>query len=130
MSVSGAFEGVVGHLAFDHAGVAASSSLGQQAGQDLADSVEQGVAFDRTNGFAYRITHVLSTMDARSARVLTSREHAVFVQLSSPQSLEELASHMSVSVNTVKTHVRAIYAKLGVNSRHAAVIAGRQLGLN
>jgi LuxR family maltose regulon positive regulatory protein len=37
---------------------------------------------------------------------------------------------MSVSVNTVKTHVRAIYAKLGVNNRRAAVVAGRQLGLS
>jgi LuxR family maltose regulon positive regulatory protein len=37
---------------------------------------------------------------------------------------------MSVSVNTVKTHVRAIYAKLGVNNRREAVVAGRRYGLN
>jgi LuxR family maltose regulon positive regulatory protein len=44
---------------------------------------------------------------------LTERERAVLSLLSSPGSLEELAAHLTVSVDTVKTHVRAIYAKLG-----------------
>jgi LuxR family maltose regulon positive regulatory protein len=92
--------------------------------------LEQVGGFGRTNDFAGRVSHVVSTMDASGADVLTSREHAVLARLSSPWSLDELASDMSVSVNTVKTHVRAIYAKLGVNNRRAAVVAGRQLGLS
>lgn len=92
--------------------------------------LEQVGGFGRTNGFATRVAHAVSTMDTKSAGVLTTREHAVLVRLSSQQSLDELASDMSVSVNTVKTHVRAIYAKLGVNNRRAAVVAGRQLGLD
>jgi LuxR family maltose regulon positive regulatory protein len=92
--------------------------------------LEQVGGFGRTNAFASRVSQLVSTMDAETPDVLTSREHAVLVRLSSPQSLDELASDMSVSVNTVKTHVRAIYAKLGVNNRRAAVVAGRQLGLS
>jgi LuxR family maltose regulon positive regulatory protein len=61
--------------------------------------------------------------------VLTEREHAVLARLTSPQPLDEVASDLLVSVNTVKTHVRAIYAKLGVNNRRAAVVAARELGL-
>jgi LuxR family transcriptional regulator, maltose regulon positive regulatory protein len=92
--------------------------------------LEQVGGFGRTNGFAARVSQVVSTMDAAPVDVLTTREHAVLIRLSSPQSLDELATDMAVSVNTVKTHVRAIYAKLGVNNRRAAVVAGRQLGLH
>ncbi len=86
-------------------------------------------SFGRTNGFATRVSRAVSTTDTHAVDMLTSREHAVLVRLSSLQSLDELASDLSVSVNTVKTHVRAIYAKLGVNNRRAAVVASRQLGL-
>jgi LuxR family maltose regulon positive regulatory protein len=34
-----------------------------------------------------------------------------------------------VSLNTVRTHTRNIYAKLGVNNRRAAVRRARELGL-
>ena len=35
----------------------------------------------------------------------------------------------SVSLNTVRTHTKSIYAKLGVNSRRAAVRRAAELGL-
>ncbi len=40
-----------------------------------------------------------------------------------------IASEISVSVNTVKTHMRGIYLKLGAHSRTQAVEYGRDLGL-
>ena len=41
----------------------------------------------------------------------------------------EIASELSVSPNTVDTHIRRIYAKLGAADRSAAVERGRELGL-
>jgi LuxR family maltose regulon positive regulatory protein len=41
----------------------------------------------------------------------------------------EIASELSVSPNTIRAHLRAIYAKLGVHSRAAAVERARELGL-
>lgn len=79
--------------------------------------------------FAAQVSRALAAVDDRVEATLTGREQAVLCLLSSPGSLDALAVHLAVSVNTVKTHVRAIYAKLGVNSRRAAVVAGRQLGL-
>jgi LuxR family maltose regulon positive regulatory protein len=34
-----------------------------------------------------------------------------------------------VALSTVRTHTKSIYAKLGVNSRRAAVRRGEELGL-
>jgi FixJ family two-component response regulator len=41
----------------------------------------------------------------------------------------EIAGELSVSVNTVNTHVRRIYAKLGADDRSAAVHHARKLQL-
>ena len=41
----------------------------------------------------------------------------------------EIASELSVSVNTVNTHIRNIYAKLGTQDRSSAVERARQLRL-
>ena len=44
-------------------------------------------------------------------------------------SQRDIASELYVSLNTVKTHCRAIYRKLGVGDRRAAVQAARDLHL-
>ena len=41
----------------------------------------------------------------------------------------EIASELFVSLNTIRTHMRNVYAKLGVHSRADAVKRGRELGL-
>jgi ATP/maltotriose-dependent transcriptional regulator MalT len=38
-------------------------------------------------------------------------------------SIEEIAEDLSISVNTVKSHLRAVYLKLGVGGRRAAAVA-------
>ncbi|NED98583.1 LuxR C-terminal-related transcriptional regulator [Phytoactinopolyspora halotolerans] len=60
---------------------------------------------------------------------LTARELELLRDLPSMLTLEEIASARVVSVNTVKSHLRALYRKLGVNSRREAVECGRGLGL-
>ncbi len=44
-------------------------------------------------------------------------------------SRQEIASELSVSVNTVNTHIRNIYAKLGAQDRSSAVQRARELRL-
>jgi LuxR family maltose regulon positive regulatory protein len=56
------------------------------------------------------------------ATPLSARERDVLAQLVSLSNLGEIADDLAVSVNTVKSHVRAIYGKLGVSSRRAAVL--------
>jgi LuxR family maltose regulon positive regulatory protein len=60
---------------------------------------------------------------------LTERETAVLRYLPTKLSQREIASELYVSPNTVKTHCAAIYRKLGVGDRKAAVQAARDLGI-
>lgn len=56
---------------------------------------------------------------------LTDRELAVLRYLPSGLSQRDIARELYVSINTVRTHCRAVYRKLGVGDRRAAVQAAR-----
>jgi DNA-binding NarL/FixJ family response regulator len=60
---------------------------------------------------------------------LTRREREVLEQIADGRSNREIARLLHVSEKTVKTHVSAVLAKLGVADRtQAALVAVRQLG--
>jgi LuxR family maltose regulon positive regulatory protein len=65
-----------------------------------------------------RLREPLSASEARILRFLPTN-------LSAP----EIAGQLSVSVNTIRTHMRHLYEKLGVHSRTEAVEQARTLGL-
>ncbi|MEM8706828.1 MAG: LuxR C-terminal-related transcriptional regulator [Actinomycetota bacterium] len=60
---------------------------------------------------------------------LTDRERSLLQLLPGTLSQRELGEALHVSFNTIKTHNRQIYRKLGVTSRDAAVARARALGL-
>jgi LuxR family maltose regulon positive regulatory protein len=60
---------------------------------------------------------------------LTGSEIRVLRYLPTHLSAPEIAGELSVSTGTVKTHLRNLYAKLGVHSRAQAVESARALGL-
>ena len=60
---------------------------------------------------------------------LTDREREVLGHLDALLPTRQIAAEMFVSVNTVKTHVRAILRKLSAKRRHEAVRRARELGL-
>jgi len=63
------------------------------------------------------------------AEELTAKEHEVLGLLATQLSRREIGQRLYVSLNTVKTHQRALYRKLGVENRTAAVTRARELGL-
>src|SRR5579875_2761991 len=60
---------------------------------------------------------------------LTEREREVLRHVSQLLLTSEIASEMYVSVNTVKSHLKSIFRKLGAASRNEAVRRARQFGL-
>lgn len=63
------------------------------------------------------------------AEDLTDRELSVLRYLPSTLTQREIAAELYVSLNTVKTHCKAIYRKLGVDGRKPAVQAAREYDL-
>jgi LuxR family maltose regulon positive regulatory protein len=60
---------------------------------------------------------------------LTDREREMLILLANGISTKDIARRLLVSANTVKFHLKNIYAKLAVNSRVQATTAARQIGL-
>jgi LuxR family maltose regulon positive regulatory protein len=67
--------------------------------------------------------------DAVAGEELSERELAVLQLLPTDLTLREIGRELFVAHNTVKSHTRTIYAKLGVTSREEAVLAARGAGL-
>jgi LuxR family maltose regulon positive regulatory protein len=61
--------------------------------------------------------------------LLSDRELEVLHLLAEDPSYDIIAQRMIISPNTVKTHLKHIYDKLGVNSRRQALARARELGL-
>jgi LuxR family maltose regulon positive regulatory protein len=66
---------------------------------------------------------------AWSAEPLTESETRVLRFLPTYMSAREIAAELCVSANTVKTHVRHVYRKLGARNRHEAVQRACATGL-
>ena len=76
----------------------------------------------------------LRLQPSRAARapyeeVLSERELAVLRLLKTELNQREIAEALSVSFNTVKTHVKSIYRKLDVATRPDAILRARELNL-
>jgi len=61
--------------------------------------------------------------------LLSERELDVLRLLGTELNGPEIARHLTVSLNTVRTHTKNLYTKLGVNSRRAAVRRAQELEL-
>jgi LuxR family transcriptional regulator, maltose regulon positive regulatory protein len=109
---------------------------------DLGGDVHSAIAIlvapaSPAAGFAARVReHLISrplarppdaVAGGRESPALTASELAVLRLLRSHLTNQEIADALYLSVNTVKTHLRAVYHKLGVSSRRQAVDRGRRL---
>jgi DNA-binding NarL/FixJ family response regulator len=65
-------------------------------------------------------------LDERGARALTAREAEVLALLQDGGTNSEIAGKLGIGVETVRTHARSIYRKLGVASRRELALMARQ----
>jgi LuxR family transcriptional regulator, maltose regulon positive regulatory protein len=92
----------------------------------LVDELTRG---DDRSRFAARVLAAPHRAGRPPAAILTARELDVLSRLPSLLNLDEIADDLAVSVNTVKSHVRAIYDKLGAGTRRTAVLAAHEQGV-
>jgi LuxR family maltose regulon positive regulatory protein len=86
---------------------------------------------------AHFITHTMTKMPSsgvsgksqHSPFDLTPREVEVLTFLAEGTSYKETAAQLFVSVNTLKTHAKRIYSKLGVGNRTQAVNKAKELNI-
>jgi DNA-binding NarL/FixJ family response regulator len=63
--------------------------------------------------------------ESSGSRLLTARESEILVELQRRRSNAQIAADLSISVETVRTHARHIYRKLGDSSRRELLAPAR-----
>jgi LuxR family transcriptional regulator, maltose regulon positive regulatory protein len=86
-----------------------------------------GLVRERQSAIRRGTTHRHDALAASDE--LTARELAVLELLATDFSQRDIARQLFVSLNTVKTHTKGIFRKLGVTNRQAAVARARDRGL-
>jgi LuxR family maltose regulon positive regulatory protein len=85
----------------------------------------------RPTPYVRHLRHLASTpaVAGTAADDLSERELEVLRYLPTPLGNAEIAEQLYVSLNTLKTHLRTIYRKLGVHDRRGAIVRAEHLGL-
>jgi LuxR family transcriptional regulator, maltose regulon positive regulatory protein len=118
---------LLARVQLDLGDVAAASELIGEA-DDVLTLFPDGTSFLRAQLARLR-RRLAALQTANRTDRLTERELAVLRLLPGTLSLREIAEELYVSLNTVKTHVQALYRKLGVSTRDEAVSRGRDIGI-
>lgn len=95
------------------------------SGEDILDAI--GCALDGRPVFP--VLGAAAAVRAPDAPSLTARQLDVLALLCAGKPNKVIARDLGLSENTVRVHVAAIFAQLGVNSRSAALLAAQRLGL-
>ncbi|MGH7528065.1 MAG: response regulator transcription factor, partial [Gemmatimonadales bacterium] len=78
---------------------------------------------------AAAVPRATSRTMSRPVQPLTARETEVLGMLAEGIGNKLIAARLGISEHTVKTHVAAIFGKLGVSTRAEAVASAARLGL-
>jgi LuxR family maltose regulon positive regulatory protein len=104
----------------------AAGTLLAEARQLLGACADPGIVSDR---LAAATRAALPRPAAHGYDELTPRERTVLRLLAQGRSKREIAEELYVSFNTVHSHTKAVYRKLGVSSRHEAVERASEITL-
>ena len=91
------------------------------SGLDLVDALERIHSGEFVGADPFDANDVGAT--------LTEREREVLALIAQGITNREIADELYLSFDTIKTHVRKVFTKLGVSNRTQAAIAAREYGL-
>jgi LuxR family maltose regulon positive regulatory protein len=105
-----------------------AGSLLQQARRQLARYPDAGI-LPHLLGTEERALEAARGGAGALVEPLTEAELRIVELMPTHLTLEEIGNRLSISRNTVKTHIRDVYGKLCVTSRSEAVTQAQALGL-
>jgi LuxR family transcriptional regulator, maltose regulon positive regulatory protein len=100
--------------------------------------LERGLVEAKKINYVHSILAAFSQAPSLAAQIsnpsmliepLTDRELDVLRHMALGKTYDEIAAQLVVSINTIRSHVKSIYGKLGVNNRTAAIETARRLVL-
>ena len=91
----------------------------------MVDHAERGTAYEDLLATALARLEERAGRSLDGGQALSAREREVLGYLQTSLTSAEIAAALYISLNTLKTHQRAIYRKLGVGDRRAAAKAAR-----
>jgi LuxR family maltose regulon positive regulatory protein len=100
---------------------------GQREGHRLAGYIEKILAAFGQPALAAQSK--IENPKSKMVEPLSERELDVLRLLGTELSGPEIADNLNVSLNTVRTHTKNIYSKLGVSNRRSAIRCAEELGL-
>ena len=68
-------------------------------------------------------------LPAQTAPDLTRRERQILAHIARGLDNLQIAAHLDLSEKTVRNHITAVFAKMGVESRAQAIVQAREAGL-
>ncbi len=136
-SAMAALEGAI-HLAEPGGFIRIFVDEGPPMGKLLFEALSRGIAPDYVRKLLAAFPDAESEKAVKNQRIesdtdwiepLTDRELDVLQLIADGLSRQEIATKLVLSLNTIKTHARNAYSKLGVNSQLQAVTKAKALGL-
>jgi len=104
-------------------------SLVDSGGRDVRHGTDRSFVEQLLQASGTDLSRGTQQAAARSTEALTERELEILVFLGNGVSNKEMGERLFVTENTVKFHLKNIYAKLAVASRLQAIASARELGL-
>ncbi|MGD9895120.1 MAG: LuxR C-terminal-related transcriptional regulator, partial [Dehalococcoidia bacterium] len=106
----------------------AAASLLAEARTVIEGCADPGILREQLTAIERRLQHA-PRLRTGLEEELTEGELRVLRLLASDLSQREIGRELYLSVNTVKSHTKTIYSKLGTNSREATILRARSLAL-
>jgi DNA-binding NarL/FixJ family response regulator len=120
--------GASGYLFSDEARYAPTAVRELARGGSPMSSAVSRVVLGRARRSSTQMAAVLPSTAAGATR-LTSRQQQILELLAGGHSYDDIGLALDLSVNTVRSHVKALYERLGASTKVEAVLIGLELRL-
>ena len=108
-------------------GYCAKITLPKELLSEISKVADSG--FDINNENTGKMIIILQELETKKQEILSARENEVLREIALGKKYKQIAKKLYVSVNTIHFHMKNIFQKLNVHSRHEAITIAYRIGL-